>query len=268
MRNDAPAILLLLSLQTTSSSAIARSLARPARLSTIKSTIGSSIGLGLLVLVAPLLASTSLGVQGAAAQTLLTSDCPDGRSVCQVDSRPSKGVASGADRVGIEDGATAGPVEASDAMPLVLTNSDLGSTRTALLEREAAEREVRLQRERERARVIERRQAIESETAREGGGNTLIPGRGARGGGGADEVWVSMPRDGDRVAVGAAEVRGASGGSDSEASAGSEPSAGSESAPSSEEAQRGLADCMERSIRAGNGFVESRRVCEALFPSP
>jgi len=250
MRNDAPAVLvpLLLPLPLTSRPLVRRACRTP-------------LGLGLPVFVVSLLAALSIGAEGAAAQTLLTSDCPDGRSVCQVDSRPSKAAAASAGRAEGEVEAAAGPEEARDAMPLMLTNADLGSTRESLLEREAAERAVRLQRERERARVIERQQASVSEAAGEGGANALIPGRGASGGGETDEVWVSVPRDGERVRVGATEVRDAAVDSDAEAAR------GSEAGPSSEDAKRGLADCMERSIRAGNGFVESRRVCEALFPS-
>ncbi len=269
MRNDPPALLLLLALHTTFSATSARSLARPARLSGIGVTIGSSIGLGLVVLVASLLTSISIGVEGAAAQTLLTSDCPDGRSVCRVDSRPSKGATSAADAAEFVAGATPEAEASRDAMPLVLTNADLGSTREALLERDAAERAVRLQRESERKRAIERRQAIGSDAvgaAHEGGANALIRGDGASESAAADEVWVSMPRDGERVTVGTA------GAQDARVDPDAEGLRGSESAPSSiassEESQRSLADCMERSIRAGNAFAESRRVCEALFPRP
>lgn len=251
MRNDVPTILLPLPLQWAS-----RPLARLAS--------RAPIGLGLLGLVASLLAAISFGVEGAAAQSLLTSDCPDGQSVCQIDPRPSKGAAVDADPAEREAGAATGPQEATRAMPLLLTNADLGSTRERLLEREAAERAIRLQRERERARAIARRQTSVSEAGRVDAANALIPGREASGGGGEDEVWVSVPRDGERVAVGASEASEAR---DASVGPGAEASRGSESAPSSEEMQRGLADCMERSIRAGNGFVESRRVCEVLFSS-
>ena len=250
MRHDAPAILIPLLLPLTPTS---RPLARCASRTPNE--------FGLAVFVVSLLAAISIGVDGAAAQTLLTSDCPDGQSVCQVDSRSSKNAAPDADPAESTSATKAEPSEAGDTMPLMLTNADLGSTREALLEREAAERAVRLQRERERARVIERQQTSVSGAAREGGANALIPGRGASGGGETDEVWVSVPRDGERVAVGATEASDAPDGS------GAEAARGSEAAPSSEDAKRGLADCMERSIRAGNGFVESRRVCEVLFPS-
>jgi len=246
MRSDTPMHLLLLPRRSTS---FPRE--RAASL--------APIGFGLVCL----LLSISFSVGRAGAQTLLTSECPDGQSVCQVDPRSSSDAAVDTDAVEHEAGAAAGSEVERDAMPLVLTNADLGSTRAALLEREAAEREVRLQRERERARAIERRLATASEAEREGGSgsNTLIPGRGA--GGGPEEVWVSMPRDGERVAVGAGEAPDA--GPGPEAAHGSETTPSSD--PSSEKTQRALADCMERSIRAGNGFVESRRVCEALFPS-
>jgi hypothetical protein len=73
---------------------------------------------------------------------------------------------------------------------------------------------------------------------------------------------VSVPRDGERVTVGAAGTR------DVPVDPGAETSRGSETTPSPDDASGALADCMERSIRAGNGFVESRRVCEALFLRP
>lgn len=174
--------------------------------------------LGLVVGLMAGLIGSSLSADRAAAQLQLTSDCPNGESVCRVESAASNGEAGASDALAQAVGLD--PAEPTEAKPLVLTNEDVGATRAMLVEREAAERAA----ERQRARAARPE----------------------------PEVWVSVPEKGEPVAIGV--ERSDPGGSKGAAAADS-------TGPAVD-----MGTCMERSIRAGNGFIESRRVCETLYP--
>lgn len=198
----------------------------------------------LSILSAPALgvvaASVPLAFSPAAAQSLLTSDCPDGASVCRVEASSTKAekkAAKGDEAIRGETPAGVKAFETARAEPLRLGNEDLGATRAMLLEREAAAR------------------ARASATATPGDPEGASPGTAPaaetaddEAAAGAEEVWVSVTDEGQHVATG--------GGTE-------------ESALEPDAAVRvDMATCMERSIRSGSSFSDSRRFCTAILKAP